>query len=169
MTGARRRGNGEGGITLRKDGRYQGSYYVETSRGRKRQYVYGTTRKEVSDELFAKRQLYSEGLLYDAELLTVSEYLTSWLESVSGSVKEKTWTSYEGTVRLHVVPELGGVKLSKLTPLHVQNLYAKKLQKGLSATSVNNIHRVLRRALNCAVRWNLLANNVCKRVDAPQP
>ena len=164
-----RRAHGEGGITLRKDGRYQGTYYVETGKGRERRYVYGNTYKEAADKVFEMRQRYGGGLLYDAELLTVDEYMDRWLESIRGSIKEKTWVSYEGTARLHICAELGALKLAKLTPLHVQNLYAVKLADGLSASSVNNVHRVLRRALNCAVKWGLLVRNVCAMVDPPRP
>ena len=163
-----RRAHGEGGITLRKDGRHQGSYYVDTGKERERRYVYGKTHKEAADKVFEMRQRYGGGLLYDAELLTVAEYMDRWLESIKGSVKEKTWVSYEGTARLHISAEVGALKLAKLTPLHVQNLYAVKLAGGLSSSSVNNVHRVLRRALNCAVKWGLLTRNVCAMVDPPR-
>lgn len=164
-----RRAHGEGGITQRKDGRWQGSFPVETSRGRTKRYVYGKSQKEVAEKLYDLRLRYGDGQIYDAEVMKVSEFLAKWLESIRGSVKEKTWISYEGTVRLHIEPEIGGLKLAKLKPLHVQNLYAHKLSSGLSPTSVNNIHRVLRRALNCAVRWGMLTRSVCDLVDPPRP
>ena len=51
---AKRRGNGEGSITKRKDGRWQGSiligYDLETGRP-KRKYFYSRTRKEVQEKI----------------------------------------------------------------------------------------------------------------------
>lgn len=50
---SKRRGNGEGTITRRTDGRYMGRYYVETPTGAKRKVLYGTTCQEVSEKLTA--------------------------------------------------------------------------------------------------------------------
>jgi integrase len=46
-----RRGNGEGSIRRRRDGRWKGRYTVHTAQGRKQKTVYGKTRKEVSEKL----------------------------------------------------------------------------------------------------------------------
>ena len=57
--------------------------------------------------------------------------------------------------------------LRKLTVQHVQALYAK-LEKQLSSTSVNTIHAMLHKALEDAVKWGLLARNVCDAVSIPR-
>ncbi|HTI14507.1 MAG TPA: site-specific integrase, partial [Dictyobacter sp.] len=44
----------------------------------------------------------------------------------------------------------------------------KRLEEGYSAQTVKHIHRLLHRALNDAVRWDLVTKNVCDRVDAPR-
>jgi hypothetical protein len=46
-----RRGNGEGSIRRRKDGRWEGRYTIHAAEGRKQKTVYGKTRKEVSEKL----------------------------------------------------------------------------------------------------------------------
>jgi integrase len=46
-----RRGNGEGSIRRRKDGRWEGRYTIHAAEGRKQKAVYGKTRKEVSEKL----------------------------------------------------------------------------------------------------------------------
>ena len=45
---ARRRGNGEGSIYKRKDGRWVGQYTVYTAEGPKYRYLYGKTRAAVA-------------------------------------------------------------------------------------------------------------------------
>lgn len=165
-----RRAKGEGGITgPRADGRYQGTYYVQTSKGRERRYLYGKSRKEVADKLYEARLRYGGGQLYDAELITVAEYLDQWLKAVKITVKEKTWISYEGAVRLHIAPRIGWVKLAKLSPMHVQSMYAEALNDGASESVVHNAHRVLRAALNRAIKLELLTRNACQRVNPPKP
>ena len=44
---SKKRGNGEGSITRRKDGLYMARYTVETAAGVKRKTLYAKTRKEV--------------------------------------------------------------------------------------------------------------------------
>jgi integrase len=47
----KRRGNGEGTIYKRKDGRYEARYTVHTASGPKRRAIYGKTRAEVAEKL----------------------------------------------------------------------------------------------------------------------
>jgi integrase len=72
-------------------------------------------------------------------------------------------------VRLHLKPPLGRLKLSKLTPAHVQGLYRDKLDSGLSAATVQKIHAVLHKALAQALKWNMIARNAADGVKAPRP
>jgi integrase len=73
-----------------------------------------------------------------------------------------------GAVRLHVVPILGKITLVKLTPQHLQRLYAARLEAGASPTTVHHLHAALHKALDQAVRWNLLSRNVADLVDPPR-
>jgi integrase len=58
--------------------------------------------------------------------------------------------------------------LNKLTPQHVQALYARKLAEGLSPTTVHHIHEVFHAALQGALRLNLVLRNVSDLVDPPR-
>src|SRR5829696_7633951 len=129
----RRRGNGEGSITRRKDGRWEARYIAHTARGPKRKVIYGKTRKEVADKLARALADRASGLVFDDESMTVGEYLDRWLEdSDRGSVRASTHERHTEIVGLHVRPALGRLKLSKLSPAHVQGLYRDKLDSGLS-------------------------------------
>ncbi len=109
--------------------------------------------------------------------LTVSEYLDRWLEEVARpNVRPTTFATYEATIRNHVIPEIGSLPLTRLTPARIQKFYADKLagpradgKPGkLSRRSVQYIHSVLRIALGQAVRWNLVARNVIDLVTPPR-
>ena len=76
---------------------------------------------------------------------------------------------HEQIVRLHLKPALGRLKLSKLTPAHVQGLYRDKLDSGLSSATVHKIHTVLHKALAQALKWNMIARNAADAVKAPRP
>jgi integrase len=166
---ARKRGNGEGSITRRKDGLYMARYTVETAIGAKRKTLYGKTRGEVSEKLTKAMADRDDGLVFDADNLKVGEYLERWLvDSVLDTVRPTTYERYEQIVRIHVRPALGSVKLKNLTPVHVRGLYREKLEEGLSARTVQYIHVTLHKALKQAVQDGLIPRNATEAVKAPQ-
>src|SRR5262249_20334687 len=123
----RRRGRSEGAVYQRDDGTWCASIslgYNEQGK-RKRKVVYGQSKAEVQEKL---RQLHNDVATgradFDAQGLTLSEYLSEWLEGTAKPrVSPKTALRYEQLIRLRINPHLGGVKLAKLTPLHVQNFF----------------------------------------------
>ncbi|CAA9428133.1 MAG: Integrase, partial [uncultured Rubrobacteraceae bacterium] len=165
---AKRRGNGEGSVYRRKDGLWVGQYKVQTSKGIKTKYIYSKTRKEAASKLAAAIAERNSGVVYDSEGLTVGDYLVEWLQSVRGTVRERTWKRSEEVVRLHLVPALGKTRLDKLNALQVQALYRSKLESGLSARTVRMVHTTLHKALKQAVRWSLIPRNVAEAVDPPR-
>ena len=164
-----KRGNGEGSISKRKDGRYMARYTVQTATGAKPKHLYGKTRAEVSEKLAKAIADRDGGMFFDDENLDMSEYLNRWLnDSVKGSVQERTFDSYGRLVRRYIVPAIGGVKLKKLSPMRVQAMYRGMQDRGLSPRTVQYTHAVLHRALKQALRWNMVPRNVCGAVDRPQ-
>jgi len=164
-----RRGNGEGGVSRRKDGSWMARYTVQTASERKRKVIYAKSQAEARRKLTEALADRDRGLTYDSEGLTVEEYLARWLEdSVRGSVKVTTYASYDALVRNHVCPTLGHTKLAALTPAHVQTLYRAKLDEGLATKTVKYIHTTLHRALKQAVRWGLVPRNAAAEADPPR-
>lgn len=85
------------------------------------------------------------------------------------TLKPKTVDSYKYIIENHIKPELGSMRLSLLRPTHIQSMYSRKLDEGLSKRTVQYIHAVLRRALNIAVKWGLIIRNPTDAVTAPTP
>ena len=78
------------------------------------------------------------------------------------------------------IPRIGDVKLKKLTTRHLQKLYKELLEagrihvgkaqiKGLSTTTVHNVHLMLHAALERAVKERLIPRNPAKDCIAPNP
>jgi integrase len=100
---------------------------------------------------------------------TFGGYLTkTWLPFMHGRVKANTWTRYEGVVRLHVVPRIGGVRLSGLRPHHLQRVLDETFAAGVAPRTVAKVHLVVRSALEQAVRWQLLSTNPAAGVRGPR-
>ena len=136
----------------------------------KRRYLYGTTREEVAHKVTAALSATQQGIPLPADTETIERFLARWLSDTAATrVRPRTLANYEGLIRLHVVPELGKVRLNRLTPAQVQGLLNKKLANGLSPRTVELIRVVLRQALGHALRWNLVARNVAALTDRPRP
>lgn len=161
-----KRGNGEGSIYRRNDGRWVGEMTIE---GRKRKFVYGRTRKEAQEKLQAALQELQQGIVLEGNAKqTLEQFLVDWLEnSQKQNVRPRTYERYEEIVRLHIVPVLGRHRLQKLTAQNIQAFYAKKLNEGLSASTVGVFHDVLHKALDTAMKWGLVPRNVADLVSPP--
>lgn len=164
-----KRGNGEGSIYRRKDGRWVGQYLVYTDGGPKYRYIYGKTRQAVAEKLTKAMADRDGGLIFDAGNLTVEEYMTRWLsDSVKGTVRVSTFERHEQLFRRHIRPALGRIKLKSLTPAHVRGLIREKLESGLAPATVRKIHSTLHKALSQAVSDGLIPRNAAD-VKAPRP
>jgi integrase len=118
------RANGDGDVFPRKnkDGKitsYRGVYFGPDG---KRRYVSGKTKEEARKALREARSGADQGLVFDAGMLTVAEYLDRWLkDSVRGSVRRSTYESYGRQARRYIIPAVGRMRLKALTPAHVQD------------------------------------------------
>ncbi len=166
---AKKRGNGEGSISKRKDGRWWGRYTVHTANGPKQKAVYGKTRAEAAEKLTKAMSDRGSGLVFDVGNLNLSDYLDRWLPDIRDTVRQRTWERYEQIVRVHLKPTLGRIKLGNLTPTHVRGLYREKLGSGSSPRTVQYIHTTLRKALRDAVSDELIPRNVADGIKAPRP
>jgi integrase len=111
----------------------------------------------------------------DPARVTVAAFLERWLEHMQGQVSPKTHERYTEIAGKNLAPLLGRLVLAKLQPVHISQAYTKALASGrrdgtggLSPRTVTHMHRVLREALQQAVRWQLLARNPADAVKPPK-
>lgn len=166
-----KRGQNEGSIHKRQDGRWMAVLNLGYEDGkRNRKYFYGNARREVQEKLTAALRDQQRGLPAVPERETVGEYLTRWLQDVARhTVRATTFESYERLIRRHLIPHIGRLRLARLGPQDLSRLYGRLLADGLSPRTVQYVHAVIHRALNQALRWNLVVRNVADLVDAPRP
>lgn len=109
--------------------------------------------------------------------VTLAEFINKWIEYSEANLSPKTSWEYKRILTNYVIPTLGHIKLEKLKPTHLQELY-KQLQTdgvrgdgkpgGLSARTISNFHRVLSSVLESAVQWQLILINPAKRIKPPK-
>ncbi|MBV9691594.1 MAG: site-specific integrase [Ktedonobacteraceae bacterium] len=157
----------KGSVYQRKDGRWVAQFYLETG---KKKYFYCKTEKDAYAALRKALHEQERGTLATGPQQTLKVYLEQWLEQVHRpTVRLSTYNLYRIVLDKHLTPCLGHIQLQRLTPQHVQAFYVSKLREGLSAKRVRAFHALLHMALDNAVKWNLIARNVCDVVTPPVP
>lgn len=160
-----KRANSEGTSYKRSDGRWCAAVTLD---GGKRGYFYGPTQKAVQDKLRAAKRAIDDGLPVSSGRQKVSYFLDRWLREVAApTVRPSTYILYRQLLSHHVIPTVGHLPLAKLSPQDLTGLYGTLAQR-LAPRSVGHVHRVLHRALRDALRWGLVARNVCDAVSPPK-
>ncbi len=109
----------------------------------------------------------------DSENPAVGEYLRRWLrEYAERQLRPTSYERYRDVVERHLIPGLGHLKIGSLTPPILRRFFVsgESLKNGrqLSETTLAMHYAVLRRALNTAVRWGVIAVSPLSQVDAPK-
>lgn len=122
----------------------------------------------------------NKGTYIEPQKQTIGEYLNKWLDTYGRqNLAPSTFESYQNIITNHLIPVLGAVPLQKLLPSHLQDYYAqalrggrvdnkKKMGRALSPTTVLYHHRVIREALNHAMKSGLLNRNIADMVEPPR-
>lgn len=185
----RKRSHGDGGLRERGPGAWEIKFYIGrdpvTGRRRHRYLTVHGSKRNALDELAKLQHQRSENQLLEPQRFTVGDYLEKWLtEHARHRVSPKTFERYAELMRRHVVPSIGHVALSKLTPSDIQACLSRALttprrvrlpdgssveRPPLSPQTVKHVHRVLSQALKQAVRLRLVAHNPVTAIDPPRP
>lgn len=163
----KRRSRGEGSIFYNE----QKNVWVAeiTVKGKKRR-KYNRTQKEARVWLLEQRENIAKGLLIDDKKVTLEEFIDRWFEDIAKPrLRDSTIAAHESIIRVHIKPNIGGVRLSELSPQVLQNLCAQKLKEGLSNRTVKYIRSILHQTLDTALEWNLVVRNVADAVKTPAP
>ncbi|WP_162005271.1 N-terminal phage integrase SAM-like domain-containing protein [Dictyobacter vulcani] len=162
----KRRAQGEGSIYHRKDGRWVTTVYLENG---KRKYLYLHSQEEAVRALQLANQAKMQGNLTNTHNETVEMFFLDWLRfRLQPRVRERTYQAYHDLIVKHILPTIGPIKLQKLTPMQIQQLYDLKRQQQYSPQTILNIHKLLRRVLENAVYLHHVQYNVCHKVHPPR-
>ena len=174
-TASKKRANGEGNIRKRKDGRWEGRYTAghnpETGKAIYKN-VLAKTQKECKEKLAVALEQTEKVDAHKTGQYTVGQWAETWFENYAKpSIRETTAAYYKNYIDKHIVPNIGKIKLSKLTTLDLQKFYNKAKTKGrvkryegmkdlsLSNKTIRGLHAMLRQCLDQAVQERLIPYN----------
>lgn len=181
-SGQTRRSNNEGTVPRqRKDGQWQSNYVAGYLPSGKpvRKSVYGKTKAECAVKLRAAINKASGGSMILSRAPKLIEWLDHYLDVIAPSdIKERTINSHRSKIDNYVRGHrIASKRLDKLTPTDLDVLYQdargsrkRSTSRGstadpLSPSTIQGLHRVLRRALNVAVNRGVLDSNPVLKVE----
>ena len=167
-----RAAQGAGSIRQRPDGRWEARITTGTDPGTGkpiRRSVYGATQAEVRKQMTAIQAALDAGTYQAPDKTTVGDWLDEWLETFCRpKVKPLTYSAYSASIKNHIKPHMGAVKLQALKGLHVQKMYNSLMDSGRSGKTVKNTAAILHKALSVAVKQGIIPANPCDAAELPK-
>jgi integrase len=166
---ARRRANGLGSISRRKDGRWEVAIWAPTTTGRsKRIRVYGGTEAEADAKRTELMRRIQHGIPVPDKAWKLGDYLDYWLEEVVRPARQPaTYEKDELAIRLYLKPQLGTHTLTQLSVAVVQSCFNRLRTHGSSVANLHKVRTVLSAALTQAMKEELVMRNVARLIDLP--
>lgn len=169
----RKRKSGDGTVRLRKDGRWEGRVVIgyDDKGLPKTKNVLAKTKRECEEKLKDLKNTIAPPTPTKVKAdMCFGEWVEYWYEKYSKPVSRPgTQRNYEIYIRRYIKPQLGNIPLSKLTTNDIQQfctwmktgarLDQSDGKTGLADTQVRNCHSLCCRALEMAVKENLIAQN----------
>lgn len=125
------------------------------------------TKKEEIRKKF-QEEINSDNI--DNEDILFIDYMKKWLKMISASVEPTTLNGYQGVINGRMTYYFKNTKitLQNIKPKHIQEFYQYLLDDGLSGNTVKHYHANIRKALQYAMKTDIILSNPADKVDLPK-
>lgn len=152
------------GITLRKDGRYQGRF---TFNGKRYTY-YDRDLKTLNQKLLDAKYEVLHGIQGSGINVTLNEWFYTWLHEYKVLiVKNSTLLMYSSNYERYVKENIGMLQLKNIKTIHIQKLYNAMKLDGLSIGTIQIVNSILNNVFSHAVQNDFIQKNPCKGAIIP--
>lgn len=126
------------------------------------------TKSEAAKILRRMRQEHENQRDLGSAHMTVAQLVSKWLAEVAPlSQSAKTHQINEGLSRCHVVPAMGALKVTEVTPEHVETAIREWIDKGLSRSTILKCRNILTAAFRHAESRRIISWNPAKLANLP--
>ncbi len=118
------------------------------------------------------------GKYLPGEKMTVQAFSEKWMtDYVNVNLSVHTREKYQSDLDQIVLPAIGHLKMSRVTPLQLTDLYNRLVSEGgrrdgkpggLKASSVRRIHSMLSSLFETAEKWMIIESNPCRKATLPK-
>ena len=180
------------GCLQKKNGYYYAVLYLKVDGKRKTKWIATKLPVSTTSERKAQKALDEIRMQYDRQEEAIAskkameavlaknippeaqvpfaDYMEKWLNSVRPSIATATYQSYSVMMKARVIPYFTAshIQLGELTPQHIEDFYQTILDDGYTTNTVIHYHAIIRRALQSAVKKDILTKNPADKVDRPK-
>ena len=139
----------------------------------------GMTPKQIQKELDRQAVLFEEkvksGRCMDGNI-RFQDFAERWFEDYGKEhLRERTYLRYVDLSE-RTYQAIGHIRLDKLQPHHLLDFYKQlgepgvnqRIGGGLSPKTIKHYHTFISSVMERAVKWGIVSENPCRRVDAPK-
>ena len=153
------------GISLRKDGRYQGRF---TFNGKRYTY-YSRDIKELQKKMADARYELEHGIYGSGLDITLNHWFDVWMKEYKLlTVKNSTILLYSLNYERYVKESIGNYLLKDIKTIHIQKIYNEMHRQGLSLGTIQIVNSVLNNLFSQAVKNDYLMKNPCMGAILPK-
>lgn len=168
------------GSLIERGGKYTAvlNLYDETGKRRQKSIALGIpvkgNKRKAQARLEGLKQAYRkpETVLEQAkaESPLFADFLREWLKVTAPTIERTTYRSYENMIDARLDPFFRErrLRLCDIEPRHIRDLHESIFQDGCNANTVIHYHAVVRKALQYAVKNELIRENAADKVDRPK-
>lgn len=128
------------------------------------------TKKEAEATLTRLLRERDTGQALDPTKQSLGDYLAGWIAKrrAAGHIRQSTVEQYEYQLRNHILPTIGALAVSALTPAHIDAWLTGLHRDGPGQHRIRSIYSLVHGGLDAAVRLRLIAANPCDGVERPR-
>ncbi len=160
-----------GSITQRGDKyRVCFDYGVDRSGKRVRKYRTFDTKRDATRAFNEHKVKMDKGTQVMPSEYTFAQWLDYWYDNIIvPQIEQTTAYGYRGMIENYLKPQLGEIRLQKLSARDIQQYYTWLMdEKGLSPNTVIKHHNLLTNTLNAAERQEYITKNPMRAVSPPK-
>ena len=166
-----KRERGEGSISQRKDGTWTGRIYLGRSADGKQiiKAVYGKSEKDVKKRIKEVKEELIKNDNIAFSKCTIEELMNDWKTNVKKyELKASSYDRLEYTINHSIIPYIGYLQISKITPYDVQRFINVLTDKGYSYSTVKKAYNAVNASLKLALERDYIRKNPCLGVRLPK-
>lgn len=161
------------GRIFKREGSYVLKIYAGREGGKKKdKWLTFRTRQEAEAaqrELASHILAHSAGIgLYGSPRERLGPYLADWVKRQKPHLAPRTYERYDTIIAQVRRDVVGAIPLGRLAARALEDYYTRRIEAGLSPSTVLYAHRIIHRALKDAARQDMIRQNPAAFVKAPK-